>query len=47
VRGTGYTARAGDTMTTTATGSTVELFWLTMLAVVTVVFNEIVKNGSF
>ena len=46
VRGMGCAAMAGGTMTTTAAVSTGNLFWVTMLSVVMVVFKEIEK-GEF
>ena len=46
VRGTGCAATAGGAMTTTAAVSTGDLFWVTMLAVIMVVFKEIEK-GEF
>ena len=44
--GTGCTATAGEAMATTVAVGTGELFWVTMLEVVTVVFKEIVQKGS-
>ena len=44
MRGTGRAATAGGAMTTTAAVSIGNLFWVTMLAVVRVVFKEIEKR---
>ena len=42
MRGTGCAATEGGAMATTAAGNTGKLFWVILLAVVTVIFKEIV-----
>ena len=46
MKDTGCAAAAYGAMATTAAVSTNELFWVTILAVVTVVFKEIIKKSG-